>query len=84
VDGAVNGLAWLGEATARASDWFDRTYIDGVVNRVSLDTIRGSLTLRRIQTGRVQNYGGMIAIGMALLILAVFIAKVVAPLFGGG
>ena len=84
VDGLVNGMAAGGAAVARASDYFDRKVIDGAINRFSLDTVRSSITLRQIQTGRVQNYTGMIAIGMALIILAVFLAKVILPLFGGG
>jgi len=77
-------MAAGGAAVARASDYFDRKVIDGAINRFSLDTVRSSITLRQIQTGRVQNYTGMIAIGMALIILAVFLAKVILPLFGGG
>jgi len=84
VDGLVNLIATSGRVISRASDAFDRRVIDGAVNRVSLDTVRSSLTLRRIQTGRVANYTGMIAFGMALIILVVFVAKVVLPLFGGG
>jgi len=75
VDGAVNGIARAGAGIATASARFDRTVIDGAVNAISLDTVRSSRTLRRVQTGRVSNYTLMIALGIALIIVAIFLGK---------
>src|SRR3954453_9244737 len=47
--------------------WFDRTIIDGAVNGVGLLTRDAGGGLRRIQTGRVQNYALGIAIGLIVM-----------------
>jgi NADH-quinone oxidoreductase subunit L len=47
--------------------WFDRTIIDGAVNGVGLLTRDAGGGLRRIQTGRVQNYALGIAIGLLVM-----------------
>ena len=57
----------IGGKVADACWWFDRVVVDGTVNgvgRVAVDSGRG---LRRIQTGRVQNYALGIAIGLILM-----------------
>ena len=48
--------------------WFDRTIIDGAVNGVGLVTRDAGGGLRRIQTGRVQNYALGIAIGLIVMV----------------
>jgi NADH-quinone oxidoreductase subunit L len=47
--------------------WFDRTIIDGTVNGVGSLTRGAGGGLRRIQTGRVQNYALGIAIGLIVM-----------------
>ena len=47
--------------------WFDRTIVDGAVNGVGLVTRDAGGGLRRIQTGRVQNYALGIAIGLLVM-----------------
>ena len=48
----------------------DRYIVDGVVNVLSAWTVMGAGRLRRMQTGRVQDYVFGVAVGMvALLIL---------------
>jgi len=47
--------------------WFDRTIIDGAVNGVGFVTRDAGGGLRRIQTGRVQNYALGIAIGLIVM-----------------
>jgi NADH-quinone oxidoreductase subunit L len=47
--------------------WFDRTIVDGTVNGVGIVTRDAGLGLRRIQTGRVQNYALGIAIGLLVM-----------------
>jgi NADH-quinone oxidoreductase subunit L len=57
IGGRIAAIAW----------WFDRTIVDGTVNGVGTlvrDTGGG---LRRIQTGRVQNYALGIAIGLIVM-----------------
>ncbi len=47
--------------------WFDRTIVDGTVNGVGTVVRDAGTGLRRIQTGRVQNYALGIAIGLILM-----------------
>ncbi len=47
--------------------WFDRTIVDGTVNGVGALTRDAGGGLRRIQTGRVQNYALGIAIGLIVM-----------------
>jgi NADH-quinone oxidoreductase subunit L len=57
----------IGGRIAAAMWWFDRTVVDGTVNGVgSVTRITGG-RLRRIQTGRVQNYALGIAIGLIVM-----------------
>ena len=54
----------LGARFARAAWWFDGHIIDAAVEGVARLTERSGHGLRRIQTGRVQNYALGIAIGL--------------------
>jgi NADH-quinone oxidoreductase subunit L len=47
--------------------WFDRTIVDGTVNGVGTVVRDSGGTLRRLQTGRVQNYALGIAIGLIVM-----------------
>ena len=47
--------------------WFDRTIVDGTVNGVGTVVRDAGGGLRRIQTGRVQNYALGIAIGLIVM-----------------
>ena len=72
----LNDLVFVrfGTRVAHAAWWFDRRVVDGAVNGVATLTGSGGRELRRIQTGRVQNYALGIAFGlivMALLYLVV-------------
>ena len=82
VDGAVNAVGRGTLALAGASDWFDRKVIDGAVNAFSLSTVRTSLSLRRRQTGRVQNYAAVVVLGLSAVILVILIVRVVLPALG--
>ncbi len=55
--GMVAGSLW----------WFDRTVIDGTVNGIGALTADAGRELRRVQTGRVQNYALGIAIGLIVM-----------------
>jgi NADH-quinone oxidoreductase subunit L len=52
---------------AAATWWFDREVVDGTVNAMGAGTIEAGRGLRRIQTGRVQNYALGIAIGLIVM-----------------
>jgi len=54
----------IGGKIASGLWWFDREIVDGTVNAVGRDTLASGRGLRRIQTGRVQNYALGIAIGL--------------------
>ena len=57
----------IGGRVAAAVWWFDRNVVDGTVNGIG-SLVRGSGGgLRRVQTGRVQNYALGIAIGLLLM-----------------
>jgi NADH-quinone oxidoreductase subunit L len=56
---------------ARVVGWTDRYVVDGVLNVVSAWTLDGGDGLRRMQTGKVQDY--VFALGFGLLALMVWI-----------
>ena len=58
-------------AFARLVGWIDRYLVDGVLNVVSAWTLQGGDGLRRMQTGKVQDY--VFAVGFGLLALMVWI-----------
>jgi NADH:ubiquinone oxidoreductase subunit 5 (subunit L)/multisubunit Na+/H+ antiporter MnhA subunit len=47
--------------------WFDRRVVDGTVNDLAGVTIGAGRGLRRVQTGRVQNYALGIALGLLVM-----------------
>jgi NADH-quinone oxidoreductase subunit L len=57
----------IGGRVAASLWWFDRRIIDGTVNGVGSVTRGAGGGLRRIQTGRVQNYALGIAIGLIVM-----------------
>jgi NADH-quinone oxidoreductase subunit L len=57
----------IGGRIAAACWWFDREVIDGTVNAIGASTIDAGRGLRRVQTGRVQNYALGIAIGLIVM-----------------
>ena len=57
----------IGGRVAGAIWWFDRTVVDGTVNGVGRLTVDAGRGLRRVQTGRVQNYALGIAIGLIVM-----------------
>jgi NADH-quinone oxidoreductase subunit L len=58
-------------AFSRVVGWVDRYLVDGVLNVVSAWTLDGGDGLRRMQTGKVQDY--VFAVGIGLLALMVWI-----------
>jgi NADH-quinone oxidoreductase subunit L len=58
----------IGGRVAAFMWWFDRSIVDGTVNQVGALTRQAGGGLRRIQTGRVQNYALGIAIGLIVMV----------------
>jgi len=56
---------------SRAIGWTDRYLVDGVLNVISAWTLDGGDRLRRMQTGKVQDY--VWAVGFGLLVLMAWI-----------
>jgi NADH-quinone oxidoreductase subunit L len=57
----------IGGRIAAGIWWFDRVIVDGTVNGIGAVTILGGRELRRVQTGRVQNYALGIALGLIVM-----------------
>jgi NADH-quinone oxidoreductase subunit L len=47
--------------------WFDRRVVDDTVNDIASTTVGAGTRLRRVQTGRVQNYALGIAVGLIVM-----------------
>jgi NADH:ubiquinone oxidoreductase subunit 5 (subunit L)/multisubunit Na+/H+ antiporter MnhA subunit len=62
----------IGGAIANGTAWFDRAIVDGIVNATGRVTQRAGDDIRRIQTGRVQNYALGIATGL-IVVAATFL-----------
>ena len=56
VDGAVNGTAWTTVVLSWISHVLDKYVVDGIVNLVGNAGREASYSLRRVQTGLIQNY----------------------------
>ena len=65
----------FGGLVAKATWWFDVRIVDGTVNGIAAATQGAGRGIRRVQTGRVQNYALGIAAG--LLVIAVMYLFVV-------
>jgi NADH-quinone oxidoreductase subunit L len=52
---------------------FDRRGVDGAVNGVSDVVTSGGRALRKVQTGQLQLYGLFIGIGVAVIVLCVYL-----------
>ena len=68
VDGAVNGSSWLTIAASWCSGLFDRYVVDGAVNLVGWSASESSFSLRRIQTGLIQNYALIMLFGVFVFV----------------
>jgi NADH-quinone oxidoreductase subunit L len=67
----VNGVAWLvRDGVARASDFFDRWGVDGLVNATGAVLDNASYLMRALQNGLVQHYALSSLIGVFLMIWA--------------
>jgi NADH-quinone oxidoreductase subunit L len=57
----------IGGRIAQAFWWFDREVVDGTVNGIGSTTVVAGRNIRRVQTGRVQNYALGIALGLIVM-----------------
>jgi len=57
----------IGGRVAAACWWFDRVIVDGTVNAIGAAAAWVGRGLRRVQTGRVQNYALGIALGLIVM-----------------
>ncbi len=69
IDGFVNFLGKCTRALSTISGFFDKTFVDGAVNLVSDTTIAAGGQLRKIQTGRIQNYLYVAMAGVLVLMI---------------
>jgi NADH-quinone oxidoreductase subunit L len=56
-------------ALARLVGWTDRYVVDGLVNAASALTLRAGADLRRLQTGRAQDYLYGVTAGLLLVVV---------------
>jgi NADH-quinone oxidoreductase subunit L len=75
VDGAVNSAGTLTVIAAWFSSLTDRSVVDGVVNLVGRTAEKTSFTLRRMQTGLIQNYALLMLFGVFAFVTALLFAK---------
>ena len=57
------------DVISRVTDWFDRYFVDGLVNFVGLSSIFGGETLKYGNSGQTQFYVLTIAAGLVLIAL---------------
>lgn len=69
IDGAVNGVARVAIIISNIKSWIDVHIVDFLVNLVAILTGFASLAVRRIHTGRVQNYILIAFFGLVLIIV---------------
>ncbi|HWO56280.1 MAG TPA: NADH-quinone oxidoreductase subunit L [bacterium] len=67
IDGLVNGLGDLGLLWSRINTWFDTYIVDGAVNGAGIVTRGFGLTIRHLQTGRVQNYAFIVFAALVII-----------------
>ena len=72
VDGIVNGSATVTRFTSRVTGWFDNYVVDGFVNFTAFFSGFLGLSLRRLQTGKVQTY---IVFGVFSIILLLILFR---------
>ncbi|RIK08928.1 MAG: NADH-quinone oxidoreductase subunit L [Acidobacteria bacterium] len=72
IDGVVNGVGVMTrKALAEATYWLDQTVVDGFVNDVANEAGEAGGALRRIQTGKAQQYVAVAVVATAVLVIAV-------------
>jgi NADH-quinone oxidoreductase subunit L len=76
IDGIVNGAGWIAVKSADVLyGRVDQGLVDGVINGSGIGAIESGGLLRRIQTGKVQQYGALL-FGGAVILAGIFIFAV--------
>lgn len=73
IDGIVNGLAKLTAAFAFLEGRFDNKFIDGFVNKIADGALFSGSWIRKIETGRLQQYLAGALAGVLVIILVYII-----------
>jgi NADH-quinone oxidoreductase subunit L len=69
IDGAVNGVGWLGWLVGQWKERLDRLVVDRLINGLALAIRRLGGLLRWVQTGLVHQYLLVVVVAVALLAL---------------
>jgi NADH-quinone oxidoreductase subunit L len=76
IDGIVNGVAAVTMVLSRfVYRRLDQSGIDGIIGALSATVDATGSALRRLQTGRVQQYAGGVVVGALALVLAVVVFR---------
>ena len=75
VDGAVNLTGWFTVFSGWLSYLFDKYVVDGLVNFVGWSASESSFSVRRIQTGLIQNYALVMLLGVFVFVSVYFIVS---------
>ena len=76
VDGLANGSARATQVTSSVSNWIDKYVVDLLVNLQGWLVRAGSVVLRSLQTGFVQNYALLMVLGLiAFVAVYLFAAR---------
>jgi NADH-quinone oxidoreductase subunit L len=75
IDGLVDGSAWATRLSAWLSGFLDKHLVDGAVNATGATFREASHSLRRLQTGLVQNYALLMMVGVFALISLYLIVR---------
>lgn len=73
----ISGVTAFGSVTfSRASNWFDRNIVDGIINRIRTVGVKLSITSRLIQTGTTENYILAFTVGIIIVVLVLLMQPV--------
>jgi NADH-quinone oxidoreductase subunit L len=72
VDAVVNGMGYVSKGVAWVNGAIDKYLVDGAVNFVAEGIISGGRRVRRIQTGRINNYLLGVTAGVVVIVLVAY------------
>jgi NADH-quinone oxidoreductase subunit L len=75
IDGLVNLQAILTKFYAYTIGWVDNTFVDGAVNTVASVTISTGNKLKKLQTGKIQNYAYTMFLSVLVIIIAIVLVN---------
>jgi NADH-quinone oxidoreductase subunit L len=81
LDRIIDGSAKLTLSLSRYDDWFDRLFVDGLVNVFGRWTHGIGLSLRSVQTGRIRQY--VMFVVLFTIVLFMLLTLFVKPTIGG-